>query len=92
MVKIHNSFSLYFYHLNQYLIKSFFLHSFLYILEYIIIITQLLEIFNNKFNNNNAQHEIKLNLPLKLLNILNMNETVLFFIIIVFILIFDILK
>ena len=90
MVKIHNSFSLYFYHLNQYLIKSFFLHSFLYILEYIIIITQFLEIFNNKFNNKNDQLEIKLNLSLKLLNILNMNETVLFFIIIVFILIFDI--
>ena len=89
MVKINKSFSLYFYHMNQYLIKSVFLHSFLYISDSFIIISQFLEIFNNKFNNKNKNLEIKLSLPLKLLNILNIN-TALYFIIILFILIFDI--
>ena len=91
MGKINKPSSLYFNHMNQYLIKSPFIHSFLYILESINILTQFLEIFNNDFNNKNGKLDMnKSSIPLKLLKFLNMNQTLLFFIIISFLLIFDI--
>ena len=63
---INKPFSYYFYHMNQYLIKSIFVHSILFILESITTITQFLEIYNNEYQRNNKKFEInKISIPLK---------------------------
>ncbi len=91
---INKPFSYYFCKMNQYLIKSVFIQSFLFILESIITLTQFLEIYNNEYHRyNNKKSELnRISIPLKLIKLINIkDEKIIFYSLISFILLFDII-
>ncbi len=90
---INKSFSYYFCNMNQYIIKSVFIHSFLFILESIITLTQFLEIYHNEYHRFNKKSEInKISIALKFVKLININdEKIIFYSLISFIILFDII-
>ena len=90
---INKPFSYYFCNMNKYLIKSTFIQSLLFILESIITLTQFLEIYNNEYHRYNKKSEInKISIALKVFKFIDINdEKIIFYSLISFILLFDII-